>query len=82
MLVFKQSNNITRLKRKRNLMLGSSEVGRLPLQIISEEVEALAKTTKPMVQLTPELEKFKYEVAQEIGIANSKHKSIPNKPQK
>jgi hypothetical protein len=34
-----------------------------------------------MVQLTPELEKFKYEVAQEIGIANQKHKSFPNSQQ-
>jgi len=34
-----------------------------------------------MVQLTPELEKFKYEVAQEIGIANRKHKGSPNSPQ-
>ncbi|TGE40142.1 small, acid-soluble spore protein, alpha/beta type [Desulfosporosinus fructosivorans] len=81
MLVSKQSNNITRLKQ-RIFLLGSSEVGLLPLQIISEEVEALAKTSKPMIQLTPELEKFKYEVAQEIGIANRKHKSFPNTPQK
>jgi len=41
----------------------------------------LAKSTKPMVQMTPELEKFKYEVAQEIGIANRKHKRFPNSPQ-
>lgn len=34
-----------------------------------------------MVQMTPELEKFKYEVAQEIGIANRKHKRFPNSPQ-
>ncbi|TGE32752.1 small, acid-soluble spore protein, alpha/beta type [Desulfosporosinus sp. Sb-LF] len=37
--------------------------------------------TKTMVQLTPELEQFKYEVAQEIGIANRKHKRFPNTPQ-
>jgi Small, acid-soluble spore proteins, alpha/beta type. len=29
---------------------------------------------KPKIQLTPEMERFKYEVAQEIGIANRKHK--------
>ncbi|HEY8909216.1 MAG TPA: hypothetical protein VIM51_02900 [Desulfosporosinus sp.] len=42
----------------------------------------MAKPTKPMVQLTPEQEKFQYEVAQEIGIANQKHKSAPKAPQK
>ncbi|GAB6152348.1 hypothetical protein JCM17380_10980 [Desulfosporosinus burensis] len=41
----------------------------------------MANSSKPMVQLTPELEKFKYEVAQEIGIANRKHKRFPNSPQ-
>lgn len=30
------------------------------------------------VPLSAELEKFKYEVAQEIGIANRKHKKFPN----
>ena len=39
------------------------------------EVLDLAKSTK-MVQLTPELEKFKYEVAQEIGLANRKPKRL------
>lgn len=29
---------------------------------------------KPNIQLSPEMEKFKYEVAQEIGIANRKAK--------
>jgi hypothetical protein len=29
---------------------------------------------KPEIQLSPEMERFKYEVAQEIGIANRKHK--------
>jgi len=38
----------------------------------------LANQSKTIAQLTPELEKFKYEVAQEIGIANRKHKSFPN----
>jgi len=28
--------------------------------------------------LSPALEQFKYEVAQEIGIANRKHKKLPN----
>jgi len=42
----------------------------------------LDKTTKPMVQLTPEQEIFRYEVAQEIGIANLKHKNSPYQPQK
>lgn len=37
---------------------------------------------KPEFQMNPELEKFKYEVAQEIGIANRKHKSFPNTSQK
>jgi Small, acid-soluble spore proteins, alpha/beta type. len=41
----------------------------------------LTVSNKTMVQLTPELEKFKYEVAQEIGIANRKHKQFPNTPQ-
>ena len=41
----------------------------------------MTEPKKTMVQLTPELEKFKYEVAQEIGIANRKHKSFPNSPQ-
>ncbi|MHB8124223.1 MAG: small, acid-soluble spore protein, alpha/beta type [Desulfitobacteriaceae bacterium] len=36
----------------------------------------MPKQDKPMVQLTPEMEKFKYEVAQEIGIANRKHKEV------
>lgn len=36
----------------------------------------MAKQDKPMIQLTPEMEKFKYEVAQEIGIANRKHKNL------
>ena len=30
------------------------------------------------VVLSPQLEQFKYEVAQEIGIANRKHKKFPN----
>lgn len=30
------------------------------------------------IVLNPELEKFKYEVAQEIGIASRKHKKFPN----
>ena len=34
------------------------------------------QTTKPV--LSSALEKFKYEVAQEIGIANRKHKKFPN----
>jgi hypothetical protein len=38
----------------------------------------MAKEEKPAIQLTPELESFKYEVAQEIGIANRKHKRFPN----
>lgn len=39
----------------------------------------MADTNKSSkVVLTPELEKFKYEVAQEIGIANRKHKKFPN----
>lgn len=38
----------------------------------------MAQEGKPTVQLTPELENFKYEVAQEIGIANRKHKRFPN----
>lgn len=38
---------------------------------------------KTQINLTPELEKFKYEVAQEIGIANRKNKGSQNKqPQK
>ena len=41
----------------------------------------MAPDAKPTIQLTPELEKFKYEVAQEIGIANRKHKRFPNTPQ-
>ncbi|OLN33340.1 small, acid-soluble spore protein, alpha/beta type [Desulfosporosinus metallidurans] len=41
----------------------------------------MTEPNKTMVQLTPELEKFKYEVAQEIGIANRKHKRFPNTPQ-
>ncbi|MDP4125689.1 MAG: small, acid-soluble spore protein, alpha/beta type [Bacillota bacterium] len=41
----------------------------------------MTEFNKTMVQLTPELEKFKYEVAQEIGIANRKHKRFPNTPQ-
>lgn len=41
----------------------------------------MAKDAKPAIPLTPELEKFKYEVAQEIGIANRKHKRFPNTPQ-
>lgn len=42
----------------------------------------MTESKKTMVQLTPELEEFKYEVAQEIGIANRKHKRFPNTPQK
>lgn len=38
----------------------------------------MAQQGKTNVQLTPEIEKFKYEVAQEIGIANRKHKRFPN----
>jgi len=38
----------------------------------------MAKKEKQPVQLTPELENFKYEVAQEIGISNRKHKKFPN----
>lgn len=38
----------------------------------------MAKKEKQPLPLTPELEKFKYEVAQEIGIANRKHKKFPN----
>ncbi|MHB1651083.1 MAG: small, acid-soluble spore protein, alpha/beta type [Desulfitobacteriaceae bacterium] len=38
----------------------------------------MAEQGKPGIQLTPELEKFKYEVAQEIGMANRKHKRFPN----
>ncbi|MFZ3101666.1 MAG: small, acid-soluble spore protein, alpha/beta type [Desulfitobacteriaceae bacterium] len=34
----------------------------------------MPKQDKPKIVLTPEMEKFKYEVAQEIGIANRKHK--------
>ena len=29
------------------------------------------------IKLNPELEKFKYEVAQEIGITNRKNKKLP-----
>lgn len=36
-----------------------------------------SKQTKQPV-LSSALEKFKYEVAQEIGIANRKHKKFPN----
>lgn len=32
-------------------------------------------------ELSPEQEKFKYEVAQEIGAANRKHKNFPKSPQ-
>lgn len=38
----------------------------------------MADQKKPGIPLTAELEKFKYEVAQEIGIANRKHKKFPN----
>ncbi|MEA4900145.1 small, acid-soluble spore protein, alpha/beta type [Desulfitobacterium sp.] len=38
-------------------------------------MEDQKKTGAP---LSAELEKFKYEVAQEIGIANRKHKKFPN----
>lgn len=38
----------------------------------------MADKTKSDMKLTPEMEKFKYEVAQEIGIANRKHKKFPN----
>lgn len=38
----------------------------------------MAEEKKPQIKLTPEMEKFKYEVAQEIGIANRKHKRFPN----
>ncbi|MDD2233436.1 MAG: small, acid-soluble spore protein, alpha/beta type [Desulfitobacteriaceae bacterium] len=31
---------------------------------------------KPKIPLTPEMERFKYEVAQEIRIANRKHKKV------
>lgn len=34
--------------------------------------------SKKGVPLSAELEKFKYEVAQEIGIAGRKHKKFPN----
>lgn len=36
---------------------------------------------KTPINLTPELEKFKYEVAQEIGIAGRKHKNAGQQPQ-
>ncbi len=36
---------------------------------------------KTQISLTPEMEKFKYEVAQEIGIANRKHKGTSQKQQ-
>ena len=39
----------------------------------------MPKQDKPMIQLTPEMEKFKYEVAQEIGIANRKRKEAKDK---
>ena len=39
------------------------------------------KGKQSQVNLTPEIEKFKYEVSQEIGIANRKHKK-PQQPQK
>ena len=38
----------------------------------------MAKNDKTSIKLTPEMEQFKYEVAQEIGIANRKHKKFPN----
>lgn len=38
----------------------------------------MADQKNPGVLLPAELEKFKYEVAQEIGIANRKHKKFPN----
>lgn len=38
----------------------------------------MAKKGKPDIPLTPEVEKFKYEVAQEIGIALNKPKGKPN----
>lgn len=38
----------------------------------------MADSKKTKAPLSPELEKFKYEVAQEIGIANRKHKKFPN----
>ena len=38
----------------------------------------MAEQGKQGIQLTPEMEQFKYEVAQEIGIANRKHKRFPN----
>lgn len=37
----------------------------------------MAKKSKSDVPLTPELEQFKYEVAQEIGITNRKNKKFP-----
>ena len=39
------------------------------------------KQGKQPINLTPEMEKFKYEVAQEIGMANRKNKK-PQQPQK
>lgn len=36
----------------------------------------MPKQNNPKILLTPEMEKFKYEVAQEIGIANRKHKEV------
>ncbi|CAA7602741.1 Small acid-soluble spore protein, alpha/beta-type, conserved site [Acididesulfobacillus acetoxydans] len=38
----------------------------------------MADQGKNEIRLTPEMEQFKYEVAQEIGIANRKHKRFPN----
>lgn len=38
----------------------------------------MADQKSPKTPLTAELEKFKYEVAQEIGIAGRKHKKFPN----
>ncbi|MDA8228875.1 MAG: small, acid-soluble spore protein, alpha/beta type [Desulfitobacterium hafniense] len=37
----------------------------------------MAKTNNPKAPLTPDLEKFKYEVAQEIGILTRKNKKYP-----
>lgn len=36
------------------------------------------KNQNSKLVLNSEMEKFKYEVAQEIGIANRKHKKFPN----
>jgi len=70
---------ILRLNKKRRKWNTAGSEGGLPLKSLRRKrgvSDVAKKQARNDVPMTPELEQFKYEVAQEIGISNRKNKKF------